>query len=489
MDLYKIDFYQRLRDRIPDIQADADRLAAELAIPEQRRGSIGVSGANSSCPGRLRDEVVKAIEHVSSRTVPLVRLGDELRRLVKSVYGDGYDAALAANSEAGLWLTFNTLITPPLMGHGEPYRVRYIVPYERHIEHHGSYGRPYPASYKDIFADRGATAGELGLLGRRQELLDTVIVKLPGARYEVHGIKSYVCPLLLEVDAEAAAAAIRRAAEQQGPWLGGFASLAYDTPGYGYGIKDTDGTTLLQRRIGQIAQDCGLPYIADNASGMPILGTDIRRIGADVMLFSMDKLPGGPCAGLIIGREEAMVGIRRALGIHSERFGTLSAHGKSAYVAADPGKEALAGSIAALRVLRDAPETVTEPIDRLFDIVRDTHAAYADQLGPGIAIARSVNVGGVEINYQRTWDGGQFGIPIFSHEDRIAGSNVLNAIISRAGVMPSVADDASIVITPGIGTLTGDGRLIEEAARDVARAVFAGLALLKRWGERIMREH
>ena len=47
MDLYKVDFYQRLRDRIPDIQADADRLAAELAIPEQRRGSIGVSGADS----------------------------------------------------------------------------------------------------------------------------------------------------------------------------------------------------------------------------------------------------------------------------------------------------------------------------------------------------------------------------------------------------------------------------------------------------------
>ena len=489
MQLYRIDYYQRLRERTPDILADADRLAAELAIPGARRGGIGISGANSSCPGRLHDEVLKAIEHVSSRAVPLVRLGDELRRLVKSVYGDAYDAALAANSEAGLWVSFNALITPPLMGHGEPYRVRYIVPYERHIEHHGSYGRPVPAGYKDIFADRGATAGELGLLGRRQELLDTVIVKLPGARYEVHGIKSYICPLLFEVEAEAAASAIRRAAERQGPWLGGFASLAYDTPGYGYGAKDADGTPLLQRRMGEIAQECGLPYIADNASGMPILGTDIRKIGADLMIFSMDKLAGGPCAGLIVGREEAMVGIRRALGTHSERFGTLSAYGKSGFVAADPGKEALAGSIAALRLLRDSPETVIAPIDLLFEIVRDVRATYADELGSGIEIARSVNSGGVEVNYQRTWDGGGLGIPIFSHEDRIAGSNVLNAIIARLGVMPSVADDASIVITPGIGTLAGDGKLIEEAARDVARALFAGLALLKRWGERIAREH
>jgi hypothetical protein len=487
MESYRIDYYQRLREHIPDILADADRLAAELAIPTERRGSIGISGANSSCPARLNDKVVKAIAQASARTVPLSRLGDELRRLIKSVYGDAYDAALAANSEAGLWVSFNALITPPLMGHGEPYRVRYIVPYERHIEHHGSYGRPVPARHKDIFADRGATAGELGLLGRRQELLDTVIVKLPGARYEVHGIKSYVCPLLLEVDAEAAAAAIRRAAERQGPWLGGFASLAYDTPGYGYGTRDMDGAPLLQRRIGQIAQDHGLPYIADNASGMPILGTDIRKIGADIMIFSMDKLAGGPCAGLIVGREEAMVGVRRALGIHSERFGTLSAHGKGGFVAADPGKEALAGTIAALHLLRDAPEIITKPIDLLFDIVRDVYSAYADQIGGGIEITQSVNAGGVEVNYQRTWDGGAFGIPIFSHEDRIAGSNVLNAIINRLGVMPSVADDASTVITPGIGTLTGEGRLIEEAARDVARALFASLALLKRWGERIMR--
>ena len=63
---------------------------------------------------------------------------------------------------------------------------------------------------------------------------------------------------------------------------------------------------------------------------MPFLGTDPRRIGADVMLYSMDKVAGASTSGLVIGREEAMVNIRRALGIHSERFGTTSAHGKAA---------------------------------------------------------------------------------------------------------------------------------------------------------------
>jgi hypothetical protein len=443
-----------------------------------------MSGATSANPGRPHRQVLEAIEAAATHSTPMVQLGDELRRVVKSVYGDAYDAALAANSEAGLWVCFNALITPPTMGSGAPYRTRYVVPYERHIEHHGSYGRPWPARYKDIFADRGATAGELGLLGRRQELTDAVIVKLVGARYDVHGIKSYVCPLLLDVDAEGSAAALGRMASLQAGWLGGFVSLGYDTPGYGYGSKDADGTPALQRLIGTLAQDHGVPYIADNASGMPFLGTDLRRTGADVMLFSMDKLSGGPCAGLLVGREDAMVNIRRALGVHSERFGTASSYGKGGYVAADPGREALAGSLAALRLLRDSPEQVTRPIDLLYDIVRDAYSTYVDEVGAGIVITRSVNAGGVEINYQRSWDGQNFGIPIFSHEDRIAGSNLFSLILSRLGVQPGVADDGSAMITPGIGTLDDSG-LIEDAVRDVACAVFAALGLLRRWSERV----
>ena len=54
--------------------------------------------------------------------------------------------------------------------------------------------------------------------------------------------------------------------------------------------------------------------MSDNAWGTPFLGTDPRRIGADVMLYSMDKVAGASTSGLVIGREEPMVNIRRALG-------------------------------------------------------------------------------------------------------------------------------------------------------------------------------
>ena len=127
----------------------------------------------------------------ASRTVtPLNKLGDEIRMAVKSVYGDGYDAAPANSCEALLWVTYDALLTPPLLGRGEPYRARCVAPIERHIEHHLSYGRPFPPKYKDLFADRGATAGELGLLGRRNWATEIVLVELKGARYDLHGLKS-----------------------------------------------------------------------------------------------------------------------------------------------------------------------------------------------------------------------------------------------------------------------------------------------------------
>ena len=78
------------------------------------------------------------------------------------------------------------------------------------------------------------------------------------------------------------------------------------------------------------------------------------------MLYSMDKVAGASTSGLIIGREGPMVNVRRALGIHGERFGATSAHGKASHVAADPGKMTMTGMLAALRVLRDRPQMVTQ---------------------------------------------------------------------------------------------------------------------------------
>lgn len=487
MSLFRFDLYGSLRAQAPQLLDEAAKFGASLGIPSELKGLIGISGSNSSAPGVLRAKVREAIADASSEYLPLTRIGDEIRRVVKSVYGDDYDVAPVNSAEAGLTVAYDALVAPSLIGRGDPSRARCIVPYERHIEHHGSYGRPFPGSYKDLFADRGATAGELGLLGRRAENVDIVFVKLAGARYDVHGVKSYVCPLLLHVDPDASQRALERAATTHAADLSGFASLAYDTPGFGYGAKDSDGTSTLQRQIGELAARFGVPYIADNAWGMPFLGTDPRAIGADVMLFSADKVMGGPTGGLVIGREASMVNVRRALGLHSERFGTVSSHGKGSHIGFDPGKEALTGMLAALRLLRDEPDIVLKAINTTFQIVQDEFARVEGKLKPGIRITRSVNAGGVEINYQDTWKDGALGIPIFSHEDRIAQTNLINNALTRIGVVPNLSDDANILITPGAGTINAYGNVLEERLRLVTRAVFGVLVLVQDWSDRIVR--
>ena len=481
---YRLDLYESLRASTAKILEEVDKIATDLRIPADLRGRFGISASNSSCPGPLRRDIVAAIVKASREVLPLNRLGDEIRRVVKSVYGDGYDAAPVNSCEAGLWVTYDALVTPPLMGRGEPYRVRCIAPLERHAEHHLSYGRPFPGMHKDMVADRGATAGELGLLGRRQEHLDIVVVPLAGARYEVHGVKSYLCPLLMHVDPEASQAALRRAAEIHAPMLGGFVSLGYDTVGYGYGAKDPDGTPVLQRKIGELAAAFGVPYIADNAWGAPFIGTDLRRTGADVMLYSMDKVAGAPTSGLVIGREAAMVNVRRALGIHGDRFGTTSSHGKGSHVAVDPGKEAMTGMLAALRVLRDDPKLITGPIDQMHAIVLDEYERVRTALGEGIVISKSYNAGGVEVNYEGTWANGRMGIPIFTHEDRIAGSNLINLCMARMGVIPNVAEDGNLLVSLGLGTLDEDGALLPDRMRLAVRAMFASIALVAEWAQK-----
>jgi hypothetical protein len=482
----RLDLYEYLHASREWILADADKLGRDLGVPDDQRGRIGVSGANSSYPGSLRREILDAIHKASTELRPVQAYGDDIRRVVKSFYGEAYDAVPVNTCEGAILATYEALVAPPLMGRGDTYRVRIVAPLERHIEHHLSYGRPFPPRYKDIFADRGATAGELGLMGRRLENVDIVMVPLKGARYEVHGIKSYPCPLLSGVVGEASAARLRRHAEVHASMLGAVVSLAYDTPGYGYADRDADGAPVLQKRLGAVAHDFGVPYIADNAIGIPFLGTDLRRTGADVMLYSMDKVAWAPTSGLIIGRDDSVAWIRRAMGVHSQRYGTTSAHGKAATVALDPGREAMAGLLVALRILRDEPARVRKPIDLTHAIVEDELARIGGPLADAAVVTRSYNMGGVEVCYDASWNvaGRKMGIPVFSHEDRIAGVNLIAAAIARRGVVPAGTDDGNIFITPGLGTVDETGALIEDRMRLVVRAQLSAIALLAEWADR-----
>ncbi len=477
---YKYQMYGELQRSIGKIYEEAKEAADEIGIPTELRGKFGLTGAISGCPAPLRADILAAAKR-STQVIPLAQLVEEIREIVKDVYGDGYDAAPINTCEAGLWVSYDCLFSPPLQGRGDNYRARYLAPYERHMHHQAGYGRPFPAKYKDLLADRGSTAGEMGFYGKRLNNLDVVIVPLAGAKYENHGIKYWPVPLLTGVDPEASQQELFRTANRHGEVLTGITSLGYDTPGYGYGVKDEDGIPKLLKYMAQLAREYNIPYVIDNAWGVPFIGTDIAKIGADVMVYSMDKASGSATSGLIIGKEEVMTTIRRALGIHGDRWGTLSSYGKAAYVTNDPGKDALLAQIAALKALRDRPEVLTRPIARLYEIVQEEFAQAPALLTEGTIISKSYNSLAVEINYESTWKGKGLGFPIFSIEDMYAGSNILQTGLSQMGIIPTIAYDGNIFISLGLGTTDGDGELLEGPIRKAIKGLLRLMEIVGRY--------
>ncbi|MDD4895170.1 MAG: hypothetical protein PHS21_00145 [Atribacterota bacterium] len=462
---YKFQMYRHLQENIPNIYAEARKAADEIGIPKDIRGKFGLTGAISGCHGLPFKEVREAESYYSEKIIPNKIFDEEIREIVKDVYGDKYDGVAVNTCEGALWVAFDVLATPPMQGRGDNYRSRYIIPYEKHLHHHGGYGRPFPGKYKDLLADRGTTPGELGFYGKRQNNLDCVIVPLEGANYDCHGIKYHPCVQLSNIDPEASIKLFKKNAERHAPYLTAFTSLGYDTPGYGYGVKDKEGTPLLQKMLGELAQDYNVPYIVDNAWGAPFVGTDIRMNNADLICYSMDKASSSVTAGLIIGKEDLLVDIRRALGVHGDRWGTGSSHGKAAYVTVDPGKEALVGVIASLKVLRDNPKRLKDPVDQLYQITREEFTKINKKIRDDFIISKSYNSSAVEINYENSWQKNSLGIPIFSIEDMYSGTNIFQSGTAQMGIIPTIAYDGNIFVSPGLGTTDNDGNHIEERAR------------------------
>jgi hypothetical protein len=468
---YRFQIYKELHKNMPAIYAEARKFADDIGITPEMKGKLGLTGAVSSCHALLSRGVSEAIEDASRKVIENKFLIEEIREVVKDVYGDEYDAAPTNTCEAALWVSFDSLATPPMTGRGDNYRARYIAPLERHLHHHGGYGRPFPPCYKDLFADRGVTAGELGFSGKRLDNTDAVFVPMEGSKREIHGIKQHPALLLANYDAKKTLARIEQAAERHGAYVTAFSSLGYDTTGYGYGTKDASGTPVLQTGMAKLAKEYGVPYIVDNAWGTPFIGADPRKLGADVMAYSMDKSSGAPTVGLIIGREDVLVPIRRALGYHSDRSGAGFSYGKAAYVTNDPGKEALVGLLAALKILRDKPAVMTKPIDGLLKIVKEEFKALPKKFHKDLIITKSLNSLAVEINYENTWKDGQAGIPIFSIEDMYAGTHMFQAGMMQMGIIPTIAYDANIFISLGLGTLDADGNLLEKETRLIVKAM------------------
>ena len=477
---FKYQIYKDLKANEANIYADVAKAAGEIGITPEMKGGIGLTGAVSGCHGLLGREVDEAVASVSRKVIPSAVFDEKIRDVVKSYYGDEYDAALISTCEAALAVSFDVLCMPPTMGKGDTYRARYLAPYERHMHHQGAYGKPFPPRYKETISERGEAAGEYGVQGKRAYNVDTVYVKPVGAKYDCHGIKYCPCPDLMHVDGEATVKRFEDIAARHADSMAGIASLGYDTAGYGYGDK-RDGVPVLQTGLSALAEKYDVPYIVDNAWGAPFVGTDIRKIGCDVIMYSMDKASGAPTCGLIIGKEEPMVAIRRALGIHGARYGTLSSHGKAVFVGYDPGKEALAGALAAMTILKDRPEISLKALDDLYKIVMEEFELLPAAIKQGWAICKSPNSLAVELNYADTWRNGEHGVPIFSMEDMYAGSQILQNCMSKMGLVPTIAYDGNIYISNGIGNLDEEGQLIELPTRLSVKAAFKAVEVICRY--------
>ncbi|HEX2980598.1 MAG TPA: hypothetical protein VHO48_10085 [Anaerolineaceae bacterium] len=477
---FKYQLYKHLQANTGNIYAEVRQAADEIGITPEMKGNIGLTGAVSGCHGLIAREVADAMHDAARKVIHSATLDEKIRDVVKSYYGDDYDAALVNTCEGALSVSFDVLCMPALTGRGDPYRARYMAPFERHLHHQAAYGRPFPPKYKEVIAERGEAAGEYGVHGKRATNLDTVMVRMAGAEYVCHGIKYNPVPNLLHADGEKTVENFTTTAARHEPMLAGFASLGYDTPGYGYGDK-TDGIPTLQLGLSKLAAKYDVPYIVDNAWGVPFIGTDIRKIGADVIMYSMDKASGAPTCGLIIGKEEPMVLIRRALGIHGARYGTLSSHGKAAYVTIDPGKEALVGALTAMKILRDHPEIAKAALDDLYRITLEEFECLPQPLKRGWSFYKSVNSQAVELNYADTWKDAAFGIPIFSIEDMYAGSHLLQGAMSQMGMVPTIAYDGNILVSNGIGNIDENGVLLEKETRLSVRAMFKAIEIISKY--------
>ncbi|MDP6786356.1 MAG: aminotransferase class V-fold PLP-dependent enzyme [Rhodospirillales bacterium] len=468
---YKIELYNHLASTQGKLFEEGKKIPKEIGMPDELLGKVGLSGTVSECHALMRKKVADAVEAGNRKVINSGSLDYEIRKLVKSYYGDDYDAVTASTCEALLMVGFETLYAPPIAGRGENYRTRYIAPYERHAHHQGGYGRPFPPKYKDIYADRGVTAGEYGQMGKRLSNLETVFVPMAGAQYDSHGLRYHPCTLLTHVDGKATAENVAKTAKRHEEYLSGFASIGYTNPSYGYKDADSDGVPVLQKALAELGKEYDVPYMIDNAGAIPFQCTDIRKIGADLMTFSMDKMGGAPTCGLAIGTEQTISPLSRALGTAGPRAGGVISHGKAMFVQMDPGKESLLGLIAALEILLEQEDQFRKNCDAFHQIVVEEFSKIDQGLMDGVLIDKDYGSCGVEINYQDTWKDGRMGWPIFSIEDMYAGTSLPQAGMKAMGIIPCISYDANIRMSLGLGTTDENGDIIEDNTRWMIRAL------------------
>jgi hypothetical protein len=476
---YRFQWYQEIYDNLPKILEEAGKATKELGL-NKLKNRIGLYPGSSACPGSLPKYVLDAIIKANQTPVlPMREVEDELREVIKDIYGDEYDAAVTNTCEAAMRVCFETLFAPPTLRKGDAYRARYIAPYGEDHDFMAAYGRPFPPKYKNLFIDRSCSAGELGVEAKCLLNLDSIFVRLAGTKYVVHGIKFNPVPLMTGTDAEKSIERIAEVAERHAETLAGFESIGYDTPGYGYGEKDESGIPKLKKLIGQLADKYDVPYLVDSASCLPVLGLSPKDIGADIMVWSMDKAARAPISGLIVGKEEIMVPVRKSLGLGGQRYGEVSSHSKALFSLCDPGRDAVVGLTAVLKALRDDPDKIKRSIDKYHDmIVEEFSSVKPSRFRDKLIITKSYTMGGTELNYEQTWDEGEFGIPIFTSEDLFIKAHPIASALEEMGIYPALIYSGNIFLGPGLGTLDENAELNEEYARLGVRSLVRAVEIV-----------
>jgi hypothetical protein len=268
---YRYQWYQDIYENIPKIHEEARKYGEELGI-NKLDTDVGIYAGSSSRPGNLPsyvlDEIIAA--NRGGRTLTLREVEDQVREVVKDVYGDEYDAAVANTCEAALRISMETLCAPPALRRGDAYRSRFLMLYGEDYEWIGGYGRAFPPKYKNLLVDRTVTGGELAVEGKSLANLDALYVRFSGASYPSHGIRFNPTSLLTNIDVEKTIENVKKAASRHALLLSGVACLGYDTPSYGYSQKDDNGAPTLKRLLGEVARDYDVPFIIDNASCLPM---------------------------------------------------------------------------------------------------------------------------------------------------------------------------------------------------------------------------
>jgi L-seryl-tRNA(Ser) seleniumtransferase len=224
-------------------------------------------------------------------------------------------------------------------------------------------------------------------------------------------------------------------------------------------------TTPPPAELAALARERGLPYLHDVGSGLLLdlsrwgldgepLVPDALAAGADLVLFSGDKLLGGPQAGCLVGSATPMAACRAnplARAVRADKL-TLAALEATLALYRDPGSAVT--RIPVLAMLTVAPEALAERAER---IARQAPAVFRPRVMPGESV-----VGG------GAFPDASLPTSLVALDPGPAGAEALAAQL-RAGEPPLVARVAD-------GRVLLDPRTLPESAEPAVNAALAAAA-------------